>query len=412
MPTRRRILKLLTALAASPALRPVTAFAQAFAFPHLRRKSLPPKPSTVSFIFFGTDTDNHLARGVYRCRFDSATGQLSPAELAFETPRAAYLAFGPLVSGRRCLYVTNELENASATLTALGMNPATGDLTLLNQVSSGGAGPAYVSVDVTGRCAFVADYAGSAIASYRIEPSGALSPPVERLDYRNPRFGTRGPNTARQNAPHPHSVHISPDNRFLLVSDLGSDEISVFAIHLDTARLGPPALFSNARPGSGPRHIAFHPNGRWVYSINELDSTIDQFLWTTTSSLSDPQGLLVKAGPPISTLAPDYPVARNTAAEVVVSPDGHFVYASNRGEDTLVAFSVSPSDGALTLLQRIPSGGRTPRQFTLDPSGNWLICGNQDSATVTVFHRDAGSGRLAGPTQTIPLDAVMCTLFA
>jgi 6-phosphogluconolactonase len=244
-----------------------------------------------------------------------------------------------------------------------------------------------------------------------VDANGGLSQPVERVDFKNAKFGKRGPN-ARQDVPHPHSVRLSPDNRFLLVNDLGSDEISVFPVHPETARLGPPTLFSNARPGSGPRHVAFHPNGRWVYSINELDSTIDQFLWSTTSSRTAPQGLLVKAGPPVKTIGPGFPVARNTAAEVQVSPDGQFVYASNRGEDSLVVFSVAGTDGALTLIQRISSGGRTPRHFTLDPTGGWVLCGNQDSANVAVFRRDAASGRLAGPTQTIPLDSVLFTLFA
>ena len=208
-------------------------------------------------------------------------------------------------------------------------------------------------------------------------------------------------------------MHLSPDDRFLLVSDLGSDQISVFPIDPGTARLGPPALFSNDRPGSGPRHIAFHPNGRWVYSINELDSTIDLFLWNTTSSRTNPQGLLVKtAGAGTKTVAPDFPVAKNTAAEIAISADGHFLYASNRGEDSLVVFSISTTDGALTLVERISCGGKTPRQFTLTPTGNWLICGDEDSATIAVFRRDPATGRIGGPTQTVPLDSPLFTLFA
>jgi 6-phosphogluconolactonase len=279
-------------------------------------------------------------------------------------------------------------------------------------VPSAGAGPCYISLDATGEAAFVANYYGSSIASYRVLPSGALSEPVERIDYKNPKFGKRGPNSARQDIPHPHSVHLSPDNRFLLVNDLGSDHISVFAIDPATARLGPPALFSNDRPGSGPRHIAFHPNGRWLYSINEIDSTLDRFLWTTTSSRTDPQGLLVNTGAPVKTIAPSFPVVKNTAAEVAISLDGNFLYASNRGEDSLVVFSIASADGALTLVQRISCGGKTPRHFTLDPSERWLLCGNQDSASITIFRRDSASGRIGGPTQTIPLDSPMFCLFA
>jgi 6-phosphogluconolactonase len=217
----------------------------------------------------------------------------------------------------------------------------------------------------------------------------------------------------RQDIPHPHCATISPDNRFLLVCDLGSDAISVFVIDSQTGHLttSDPHLF-NVRAGSGPRHVVFHPNGRWVYGINELDSTIDHFLWTKTSSQENPQGLLVNANFHIKTIAPDFPADKNTAAEVAISPDGLFLYASNRGEDSLVVFSVGLKDGKLKEIQRIPSGGKTPRQFTFDPTARFLLCGNQDSASVTVFRRDVGTGKLGGPIQTLALDSPLFTVFA
>ena len=139
---------------------------------------------------------------------------------------------------------------------------------------------------------------------------------------------------------------------------------------------------------------------------------IDQYLWTATRFSDTPQGLLVNTTTHVKTIAPDFPAAKNTAAEVVVSPDGMFLYASNRGEDSLVVFSISQKDGGLSLLQRISCGGKGPRHFTLSPTAQWILCGNQDSATVTVFHRDAATGKLTGPTQTVPLDSPMFTLFA
>lgn len=408
MLTRRRFLVQLPTLAALPWLAMESSEAQGFRARFARK--LPPPPPV--FIYFGTDTDRHGARGIYVSRFDAKTGRLSEPTLAAETLRPSFLAISAPRNGRRHLYAVNEVQNASATVTSFEMDQATGALNEINHVSSGGAGPCYISLDATGESAFVANYAGSSIATFRIEPSGALSDPVERIDYKDPKFGKRGPNAARQDAPHPHSAHLSPDNRFLLVNDLGSDEISVFTVDHATARLGPPRLFSNSRPGSGPRHIAFHPNGRWMYSINELDSTIDFFLWTTTSSPSAPQGLLVNTGHFVKTIAAGFPVAKNTAAEVVVAPYGNFLYASNRGEDTLVVFAISPTDGKLSFVERIPCGGKTPRQFTLDATGRWLVCGNQDSGSVTVFRRDNGTGQLGGPVQTVPLESVMCTLFA
>jgi 6-phosphogluconolactonase len=417
MLTRRRFLLTLPAFAAAPQLvahtASQTAQAQSFTLPHLRKKPLPPPPPT--FVYFGTDTALGIAKGIYLSRFDPASGHLSPAQLIAGTLRPSFLALSPPTSSQqRRLYAANEANDASATISGFLINAQTGSLKPINQVSAAGAGPCYVSVDATGEAAFVADYAGSAIATYHIHPDGSLSEPVVHIDYKDRKFGTRGPNAARQDVPHPHSVHLSPDNRFLLVNDLGSDQISVFPVNPAAAELGPPALFSNDRPGSGPRHIAFHPNGRWVYSINELDSTIDHFLWTTTSSLIDPQGLLVNTGFHIKTIAPSFPVAKNTAAEVAISSDGHFLYASNRGEDSLVVFSIAESDGSLTFMQRITCGGKTPRHFTLssDSEERWLVCGNQESSSVTVFRRDGGNGRLVGPLQTLAVPSPMFALFA
>jgi 6-phosphogluconolactonase len=406
MLTRRRFLLTLPALAAAPKL----ALSQSFAFPHLPKKPAPPPPP--AFVYIGTDTTKGASKGIYLSRFDPVAGHLTAPQLVAETLRPSFLAFSPVVAGHRRLYAVNAVPDASATVSSFLMDPATGALKPINQVTSAGAGPAYISIDATGHTAFVANYVGSSITTYSIEADGSLSQPVERIDYKDKKFGSRGPITARQDVPHPHSMHLSPDNRFLLVNDLGSDQISVFAIDADSAHLGPPALFTNDRPGSGPRHLAFHPNGRWVYSINEIDSTIDLFLWTTTSSRTAPQGLLVKANTGTKTIEPKFPAAKNTASEIAVSPDGHYLYASNRGEDSLVVFSIAPTDGSLTFVERIPSGGKTPRQFTLDPTAHWLLCGNQDSTNVSVFRRDLTSGRIGGPTQTVPLDSPMFILFA
>jgi 6-phosphogluconolactonase len=406
--TRRRFLLTLPALAALPRVMLQPAQAQSLSNPFRKQPPAPPPPT---FVYFGTDTAKGISKGIYLSRFDPASGHLTSPQLVAETLCPSFLALSPNTEGHRHLYATNEANDASATITSFLMDPVSGALKPINQVTSAGAGPCYISLDATGEAAFVANYSGSSIASYRVLPNGALTEPVERIDYKDRRFGKRGPNV-RQDVPHPHSVHLSPDNRFLLVNDLGSDAISVFTVEPATARLGPPALFTNDRPGSGPRHIAFHPNGRWVYSINELDSTIDHFIWSVSSAPGEPRGLLVYTGQHVKTIAPGFPVAKNTAAEVAISNDGGFLYASNRGEDTLVAFTISPTDGALSFMQRIPCGGKTPRHFTLDPSGRWLLCGNQDSATVTILRRDRNTGRLAGPVQTVALDSVMFSLFA
>ena len=406
--TRRRFLLTLPALAALPRAVPEAAAQRSGIFTGRFRSA--PQPPQPSFVYFGTDTAKGIARGIYISRFDPATGALSHPQLAAETARPSFLATSQQEAGQRFLYAVNELDTAGA-VTSFRMNPATGALVKINQVSSGGGGPCYISLDATFRTAFVANYLGASVSTYSIQPGGALEGPVEHLDYREPPFGPRGPNSVRQDSSHPHSTHLSPDNRFLLVSDLGTDKISIFTVDAAHAKLGPPTMFSVGHPGAGPRHIAFHPNGRWVYSINELDSTIDRFLWTTTSSRTAPHALLINTDEVVKTIAHDFPAAKNTAAELAISADGNFLYASNRGEDTLVVYAIA-DEGPLTLIQRIPCGGRTPRQFTLDRSGRWVLCGNQDSGTVTVFRRDGATGKLMGPVHSMPLDSVFFTLFA
>ncbi len=400
--TRRRFLFILSAFAAS---------AHAQTSWHLRKKkpSAPPAPLTV---YFGTDTTKGVSKGIYQSRFDATNGKLTTPTLAAATVRPSFLALTPAGAGSRHLYAVNAINDSAATATSFAVDPKTGALNQTGQVASAGAGPAYIAVDATGHSAFVANYFGGTVASYRIQPDGTLSQPVDHVDFKDhQKFGPLGPNSSRQDAPHPHCATISPDNRFLLVCDLGTDHITVFLIHPETGRLTDPQLFSNNHPGSGPRHVAFHPNGRWVYSINEIDSTLDRYLWTATRFADNPQGLLVNTNTPVKTITFDFPAEKNTAAELAISPDGLFLYASNRGEDTLVVFSIRPKDGRLVLVQRIPCGGKTPRHFTLDPTAQWILCGNQDSAAVTIFHRDAATGKLTGPTQTVPLDSPLYTLF-
>ena len=394
--TRRRFLVPFFAFAAST---------RSFASWPLHRKK-PPAPRAPLRVYFGA------GQGIYQVRFDVERGELAAPVLAAKTARPYYLALSP-GSGHRTLYAVNSIHDPAATVTSFAVDTGTGDLRQIGQVSSGGSVPVYISVDATGHAAFIADYFGSAIASYRIESDGRLGQASDRIDFRDhEKFGALGPNAARQDVPHPHCTAISPDNRFLLVCDLGTDHISIFQTHPETGQLSAHTLFTNNRPGSGPRHLAFHPNGRWVYCICEIDSTIDRLLWTATRFSNTPQGMLTNTNTTVKTIAPDFPGEKNTAAELAISSDGRFLYASNRGENSLVVFSISGVDGDLTFVQRISCGGWTPNQFVLDPSAQWLLCGNQDSSTVTIFRRDAATGRLSGPTQTIRLESPMMMLFA
>lgn len=397
MGTRRGFLISLGAL--------ITAGSRAFASP-FRRPKLTALPTYRCY--FGTDTSKGVAKGIYRATFNAATGELTQLGLVAETEQPSFLAIGP-ATARRMLYAVNESGNAVLTFR---MEAHTGDLQRVSQVSSGTAGPCYVSVDATGHAAFTANYAGGGVSSYLIQPDGTLSAPVDQVNYKDAaQYGTNGPNPARQDGPHPHCVTISPDNRFLVVCDLGHDRISIFEIDGAPAKLetDEPHLFSNNRPGSGPRHVVFHPNQRWVYSVNELESTVDHYLWTATHA-SNAQALLSLAGPPVKTIVPES-AGKSTAAEIAISPNGYFLYVSNRGENSLVVFAVDQAVGSLKELQRISCGGKTPRHFVIDPTGNWILCGNQDEGGVTVFRRDGGSGRLTGPVSSMAVPGPMFTLF-
>jgi 6-phosphogluconolactonase len=398
MLTRRRFLAVFPAFAAS---------ARAFAaFPLRRKKVVPLAPM---YVYFGTDTGKGISKGIYLSHFDPVKGNLTQPVLAAAIAKPTYLALSPPLGGHRFLYSVNAFNDSTSAATTFGINPATGALTKLGEVPVGGVDPACISIDATGHTAFVANF-DSSVSSFRVLPNGTLSPPVDHIDFKDPqKFGALGPH---QDASHPHSATISPDNRFLLVSDLGTDQMSVFVIDPDSGHLSGQKLFTNNRPGSGPRHIIFHPNGRWAYGINELDSTIDHYLWTATRFSDTPQGLLVNTNTPIKTIAADFPVEKNAAAEIAISADGNYLYASNRGEDTLVVFAIGAKDGRLTLLQRISCGGKTPVHFTLSPTTQWLLCANQNSANVAVFRRDGATGKLDGPTQSVPLDSPMFLLFA
>ncbi len=426
MITRRRLLALLPAAAIHARLS-----AQVGIFPG-KKKPAPPLPQPL--VLFGTDTSRPGAKGVYSARFNPNTGRFTDPVLVAECLRPTYLAHNqlfippaqkpkseiplphraqPPAQFRHLIYVLNEGDEKTSAVSTYHLDPESGSMTFMGQSSSGGAGPCHISVDTTGRSAYVADYDGGVVATYRILPDGLLSPPVDVVDFHNKAvFGRPGPVKPQQDGPHPHSATLSPDNRFIIVNDLGNDTIVTFAIDPKTAHLGKPHLFQTMAPGSGPRHLAFHPNGRWAYGIDELASRIDQYLYTDmhTADGIEAQAIFSNAGHSVSTLDAGFH-GISWAAEIYVTPTGDFVYASNRGEDTLVVFAIHETTGNLTVVQRISCGGKTPRHFTMDRSGNWLICGNQDSASVTVFARHAGTGKLTGPVQTLPLESPMFTLF-
>ena len=350
-------------------------------------------------VYIGTYT-GPKSKGIYVSRFDPATGRLTTPELAAAMPSPSFLALHP---GRRFLYAVSETSNSGGTrfgaVSAFSLDAKTGQLTLVNRQSSGGELPCHLAVDRTGTCLLVANYGNGSIAALPIRADGGLAEPGAVIQHQGSSV-----NPARQAGPHAHFIAPDPANRFALACDLGLDQGLVY--RLDPAK---PALvpddppFAPIKPGSGPRHLAFHPSGRFVYLISEIGSTLTAFAYDAT------RGRL-KELQTVSTL-PEQFTGKSSCAEVQVHPSGRFVYGSNRGHDSIAVFSLDPKSGQMTFVEHQPTQGKTPRHFALDPTGQWLLAENQDSDTIVIFRVDARTGRLSATGQTASVGAPACAIF-
>jgi 6-phosphogluconolactonase len=358
-------------------------------------------PAAEHFVYFGTYTSG-ISKGIYVSRFHSATGKLSKPELAAETRNPSFLAVHPT---KQVLYAVGELTAAlgkrGGAVTAFSRDAKTGQLTALNQQNSGGSGPCHVSVDATGQCVLVANYGSGSIAALPIHADGSLGEATTLIQHTG--FST---NPQRQTKPYAHFIIPSPDNRFALACDLGLDKILLYQLDPAAAKLTPndPA-FGMLPPGSGPRHLAFSPDGKLVHVINELKLTITTFAY-------NPKTAAMTELETVSTLPSNYgPTAKDSCAQILVHPSGRFVYGSNRGHDTIAVFAVMVETGKLTLVQNESTQGKTPRNFAIDPSGRWLLAENQNSDSVVAFAIDSVTGKLSPTGQTITVGSPVCAVF-
>jgi 6-phosphogluconolactonase len=332
-------------------------------------------------VYVGTYTGGG-SRGIYRFELDPASGARTEPTLVAESENPSFLLVHP--SGR-FLYAVNEVGSwggaATGAVSAFEIDGATGRLAPLGQQASGGADPCFLAVDRGGANLLVANYGGGSVAVLPVGADGRLRPAsVVR------RQAGSGPDRARQEKAHAHAIVLDPAERFALSADLGADRIFVYRFGAATGSLEPSQPGAvELQPGSGPRHLAWHPSGRYLYAVSELRSTVTAFRWDAGRGTLAPFQVL-------RTLPPGF-TGRNTAAELVVSPDGRFLYASNRGDDSLALFTIDATTGALTPAGHVPSGGRTPRYVALDPSGRWLLVANQDSDSIVAFHLDRATGR-------------------
>jgi 6-phosphogluconolactonase len=356
------------------------------------------KLSSQRLLLVGTQTAA-TSKGIYAYNFDSSAGELKQIALATEADNPTFLALAP---DGKIVYAANELDQfegkKSGAVSSFTLDRAKAKLTMINKVASRADGTCHVSVDHTGRCVFAANYGGGSAASF-LATDGHLSEAVSFFQ-----FEGHGPET-QQSGPRAHRVTASPDNRFLLVNDLGLDVIHIYQLDATTARLTPnnPSEWK-ATLGSGPRALRFHPNGKWAYCVNELKSTVNVLRWDASrGALETTQEI---------SLLPEGHQGPTAASDIVMDNRARFAYVANRLDDFLVTFAVSSGNGKLTLVNRSSCGGKTPRHLTLDPSEAWLLVANQVSDNIAVFARDKHTGRLADRGKTFPLSKPQCLIFA
>ncbi len=353
---------------------------------------------TKYMIYVGTYT-NHGSKGIYAYQFDASTGKLTSPGLAAETSQPSFLAVDP---GGHFLYAVNESGNfngqPTGAVSAFSIQPETGKLSLLNQVSSHGADPAHIILDRTGKYLFVSNYTSGSVVVLPVLKDGRLGEASSFVQHKGSSV-----NPERQKGPHAHAIALSPDNRFAIVADLGLDQLIAYPFDAAKGTLGANPQITKASPGAGPRHLTFSSDGRFLYVINEMQSTVVTYAYDAgTGVLRELQS--------ISTLPKGFS-GTSTGAEIEIDPSGKFLFASNRGDDSIAVFSIDSRTGTLTHVDTDPTGGKTPRHFTVDPTGTWLLAANQDSDNITVFRFDQKAGRLIATGDVIQVSAPVCLTF-
>jgi 6-phosphogluconolactonase len=376
------------------------------------------------FVYFGTYTGFRFVRhsktqgvgeshskGIYVSRFHTATGTLSEPELAAEIINPSFLTISP---DNRFLYAVTEdplsvgppLDHVSH-VSAFAIDAATGKLRLLNTLPTGGTSTCFISMDKTGRHVLMSNFGSGSISVIRVKDNGSLGELTSFIQ----NVG-HSVNPAIQTSPHPHSILVSPDNRYVIVSDLGLDRVQIFRFDEKMGELSPPdPPFATVKPGGGPRHFAFSPSGKFGYQLSEMNGMVNAFAWDPSrGSLTNLQS--------VETIPHDF-AGENHSAEITVSPDGKFLYESNRrntgdtgwGPETIGIFAIDPEKGTLTLVEQAQTGGIMPRNFAIDPTGSYLLAAHQYSNTVVVFKIDRATGRLSKIGTEIKLDVPVCIQF-
>jgi 6-phosphogluconolactonase len=350
------------------------------------------------FVYVGTYTGPN-SKGIYGFRFDAKTAQFSPLGVAAEVQNPSFVVTDP---SHHHLYAVTEIGNdgrVHGMISSYSINPKTGALTFLNKVDSGGGGACHLVVDNTGKMLFVANYGTGSVASFAINPDGSLG---DRTGFDQHTGSSVDPK--RQQGPHAHEVVLSPDNRFLFVPDLGTDQIKIYRVDAAKGTFAPnDPPYASVKPGLGPRHFTFGRGAKVAYVICEMGSSVAVFSYDPVKGSLTPMQT-------ISTLPPDF-TGEDNSAEIQVDRTGRFLYASNRGNDSITLFAIDPGNGTLTKVQVVPTKGNIPRNFVIDPTGKYLVVGNQKSDQMVVFAVDQKDGRLTPTGQVIDVAAPVSILF-
>lgn len=350
-------------------------------------------------MYVGTYT-GEKSKGIYAYRLDAGTGMLTSLGLAAETVNPTFLAIHP---NGRFLYAANEIDayqgQRSGALSAFALEAKTGKLTLLNQQPSGGPGPCHLTVDRTGKYVLAANYGGGSITVLPIQEGGQLGTATAFVQHQGSSV-----NAQRQAGPHAHGIYLDPSNRYAFVCDLGLDKILCYRFDANRGALTPnEPPFTATQPGAGPRHFTFHPNGHFAYAINELNNTINAYVF-------DDKQIELKAVQTVRTLPDDFQ-GNSTTAEIAVHPSGKFLYGSNRGHDSLAAYLIDSQNGMLKLVGIQSTQGKAPRSFAIDPAGRFLVVANQSTHDLRVFRIDLQTGRLTPTGQVVEVGAPVCIQF-
>jgi len=342
--------------------------------------------------YIGNYTSKTESKGIYQFNFDPATGKMSGLELAAETKDPSWVIVH--LSGKY-LYAANE-RGKESTISAFRIEPKSGKLTLLNQLPALGEDPCHLSFDRTGKFLLTANYSSGNVAVFPILADGKLGEHTALVTDQ----GTPGPDSKRQDGPHAHWIATSEHNRFVYVADLGLDKVLVYKFDAAKGTLAA-ADAANAKPGTGPRHVAFSSDGKFMYLLGELDSTVTVFSNDKEKFTSIQKVPMLPAG--FS--------GRNDAAEIEMHPSGKFLYASNRGHDSFAVYAIDPEQGTLTQVEDVPTGGKEPRHFAIDPTGKFLLAENQNTNSIVEFRIDQATGKLTPTGETLSVSSPICISF-